>query len=67
MDANLELARTKVTVRYLAENLDVAGAEKLLHCLRESSAFLERRIAREKNLEHKNGIMVRYVDGGENN
>lgn len=48
MDNALELARTRVTIRHLAENLDMSEAEKLLLCLRESTVFLERRITREK-------------------
>lgn len=48
MDANLELIRTKATVRYLAENLDMANAESLLRELRETVTFLERRTARAR-------------------
>lgn len=48
MDANLELARAKVTNRYLAENLAVSEAERFLDSMRETTAFLERRVAREK-------------------
>jgi hypothetical protein len=44
----LELARAKLTNRYLAENVDLAEAEKLRHDLTEVCRFLERRIAREK-------------------
>lgn len=61
MDANLELIRTRATVRYLAENLDVSDAQTLLHDLKESSAYLERRIAREKSLQQKAGGVILSV------
>jgi len=48
MDLLLELARNKVTNRYLAEHLDLDQAEKLRHDLTEVCRFLERRIARER-------------------
>ena len=48
MDATLELARTKLTVRYLAEHSSLAEAESLLRSIRETTTYLERRIAREK-------------------
>ncbi len=48
MDLSLELARSKVTTRYLAENIPLPEAEKLKHDLTEVCRFLERRIAREK-------------------
>ncbi len=48
MDLLLELARTKVTNRYLAENLSLDQAEKLRHDLTEVCRFLERRIQNEK-------------------
>ncbi len=44
----LELARAKLTNRYLAENIDLAEAEKLKSDLTEVCRFLERRITREK-------------------
>lgn len=53
MDATLEMARAKVTNRYLAENLAVGEAERFLDSMRETTAFLERRIAREKLLLRK--------------
>lgn len=48
MKENLELARTKLTVRHLAQYSDLGEAESLLNSLRETVTFLERRIAREK-------------------
>jgi len=50
MDNGLEIARTKVTLRYLAEHAELSDAEKLLHSLKETSMFLERRISREKSI-----------------
>jgi hypothetical protein len=52
----LELARNKITNRYLAENVDLAEAEKLRHDLTEVCRYIERRIAREKIAEHKSVI-----------
>ncbi len=49
----LELARAKLTNRYLAENVDLAEAEKLKNDLTEVCRFLERRIAREKMIVAK--------------
>ena len=46
--SNLELARTKLTVRHLAQHSDLSDAESLLNGLRETVTYLERRIAREK-------------------
>ena len=48
MDANLELARTKLTIRHVAQHAELADAESLLNALRETVTFLERRITREK-------------------
>lgn len=53
MDLLLELAKSRVTNRYLAEHLGLSDAESLLRGLRETVAFLERRIAREKINTHK--------------
>ena len=53
MTLELELIRTKVTNRYLAENVDLPSAEKLKHDLTEVCRFLERRIAREKMIVAK--------------
>ena len=44
----LELARTKLTVKYIAQHGELPDAESLLRHLRETVTFLERRIAREK-------------------
>ncbi len=49
----LELARAKLTNRYLAENVDLAEAEKLKNDLTEVCRFLERRITREKMIVAK--------------
>lgn len=53
MDLMLELARNKITNRFLAENAPLAEAEKLRHDLTEVCRFLERRIAREKMIVAK--------------
>lgn len=47
---SLELARTKLTLRHLAEpkHTTLPEAESLCSSLRETVIFLERRIAREK-------------------
>lgn len=47
-DAGLEIARTKLTVKYLAEHSPLLDAESLLRSLRETVTFLERRVEREK-------------------
>lgn len=39
MEPNLELARTKLTLRYLAENLSLSNAEFLLKVTRENLAL----------------------------
>jgi len=48
MESSLEMARTKLTLQHLARHSDLSEAEKLLHSIRETVTFLERRIAREK-------------------
>lgn len=48
MDANFELALAKLAVRQVAQNGSLSDAESLLKVSRETVAFLERRIAREK-------------------
>lgn len=45
---NLQLAVCKVSVQHLAQYSQLSDAESLLKVLRETVAFLERRIAREK-------------------
>ena len=45
---NLQLAICKLTVRHIAQHGELSDAESLLHALRETVTFLERRIAREK-------------------
>lgn len=47
-EPNLELARTRLTLRHLAEHSVLDDAETMLKMCRETVAFLERRIAREK-------------------
>jgi len=54
----LELARTKLTVKHLAANSELPDAESLLRHLRETVTFLERRIAREKLAATKTEPMV---------
>ena len=58
MSDNLELARTKLTVRHIAQHGELADAESLLHSLRETVTFLERRIAREKIAIAKSTVKV---------
>lgn len=58
MDANLELARTKLTVKHIAEHGTLPDAESLLRGLRETVAFLERRVAREKILSRKAEVVI---------
>lgn len=58
MEANLELAKTKLIVRHLAHYSDLRDAESLLNGLRETVTFLERRIAREKSLIRKTEVVV---------
>jgi hypothetical protein len=45
---NLQLSLCKVTVQHLAQYSPLTDAESLLRSLRETVAFLERRVAREK-------------------
>jgi len=54
----LELATSKVTVRFLAENTELPDAQTLLRGLRETVVFLERRIAREKLALAREGATV---------
>ncbi len=59
----LELARAKLTNRYLAENVDLVEAEKLKNDLTEVCRFLERRIAREKIVAKKSQFVVTSSTG----
>lgn len=58
MEPNLELVRSKLTVKFLAEHSTLPDAESLLRSLRETVTYLERRIAREKILNHKAVLVV---------
>lgn len=53
MSDSLELTKTKVSIRWFAENLELSDAEKYLRSLRETVAYLERRTTRERMLLHK--------------
>lgn len=55
---NLDLAIAKVTVRHLAQHSELPDAESLLHSLRETVTFLERRVAREKIKVVKDGRLA---------
>lgn len=57
---NLDLSIAKLITRHLAEHAALPDAESLLSSLRETVAFLERRIAREKVLQHKTLPVIEY-------
>lgn len=48
MEPNLQLAQTKLSLRWLAQHGTVDEIEKLLDCIREVTPRIENRIAREK-------------------
>ena len=56
---NLQLAICKVTVQHVAQYSQLADAESLLKSLRETVAFLERRVAREKLDAKKSNVVLR--------
>jgi len=58
LDFNLETARAKITVSYLAENLPLSEAEKFYDKLSETCRYLERRIARERNVPLRTKAVV---------
>lgn len=55
---SLETARSKITVMYLAQHLELAEAKSFLKSLRETVMFLERRVSRETILLNKTGRSV---------